>query len=284
MSQRPALSILPLLVAIASARAETPAADPGEELAGCAAVPAEMRCIPGGPALRGDDRGEADQQPAETVRISTFWLDAYEVTNADWRECVRAGECRAEAGPRYRGFSRPRQPVVGVSWFDARTYCLWRGKRLPTEAEWEKAARGPDGAPFSWGRQRATCKRAILEERGVRGCGHGKPPIGATADVGSRAAGAWGLYDMAGNAWEWVADWYSRSYRECGAACQGADPRGPCDGADDCPGHRHRVVRGGSWYWPAKYARASWRRAHLPGNKPFHHFGFRCARSPERPR
>lgn len=275
MGQR-ALAILPCVLALAWHDAPARASEGTDE---CGEVPAEMRCIPGGPALRGDDRGEPDQRPAATIEVPAFWLDAHEATNADWRACVEAGACRAEAGPRYRGFSRPRQPIVGVSWFDARAYCQWRGKRLPTEAEWEKAARGPQAAPYSWGRQRATCKRAIIEERGVRGCGHGTPPTGATAEVGSRPAGAWGLYDMAGNAWEWVADWYSRSYEQCGEPCRGVDPRGPCGGADDCPGHRHRVVRGGSWYWPARYARATWRRAHLPGNKPFHHFGFRCARS-----
>jgi sulfatase modifying factor 1 len=84
---------------------------------------------------------------------------------------------------------------------------------------------------------------------------------------------------MAGNQYEWVADWASESYAACGAACAGPDPRGPCDGALTCDGHHERVVRGGSWYWPAQNARGSFRRFHVPGNRPFHHFGFRCAAS-----
>jgi formylglycine-generating enzyme required for sulfatase activity len=249
-------------------------------VAECAGVPDDMRCVPAGEFVRGSNEREPDQRPEEKLWISTFFLDTYEVTNQQWRACVAAGQCRKHAGPAYKGFSAPRQPIVGVSWFDARDFCAWRGKRLPTEAEWEKAARGPDGAEHSWGDERATCKRAILEERGAKGCGLGEPSKGATAPVGSRPAGAYGLFDMAGNSWEWVQDWYTKSYAACGEACRGQDPKGPCGGADECPGYRHRGVRGGSWWWPAKYASGSWRRAHLPGNKPFHHFGFRCARSP----
>jgi formylglycine-generating enzyme len=252
----------------------------GEADAGCAAVPDDMKCIPEGEFVRGSDEREADQKPEEKIWLSTFFLDTYEVTNQQWRACVAAGTCRKHAGPAYKGFSAPRQPIMGISWFDARDFCAWQGKRLPTEAEWEKAARGPGGAEHSWGDERATCKRAIVEERGEKGCGLGEPPKGATAPVGSRPAGAYGLFDMAGNSWEWVQDWYTKSYAACGEACRGRDPKGPCDGAAECPGYRHRGVRGGSWWWPAKYASGSWRRAHLPGNKPFHHFGFRCARSP----
>jgi formylglycine-generating enzyme required for sulfatase activity len=245
----------------------------------CAPTFPGMKCIPGGPFVRGNDQGEKDQRPQATIVVDTFYLDTHEVTNADYRACVQAGKC-ASHGPAYRGFSAPKQPILGIQWFDARDYCGWRGKRLPTEAEWEKAARGPDGNVYPWGNERATCARAIIEEDGKKGCGLGQPPKWATAEVGSRPPGAYGLYDMAGNSWEWVADWYSRSYAECGPECSGPNPKGPCGGADDCPGRRHRVVRGGSWWWPWRYAQGAWRRAHLPGNKPYHHFGFRCAMSP----
>jgi formylglycine-generating enzyme required for sulfatase activity len=91
---------------------------------------------------------------------------------------------------------------------------------------------------------------------------------------------------MMGNAWEWVHDWASDSYAACGDACAGIDPRGPCDGAEECPGHDQRVVRGGSWYWPAEYATGTHRRTHFPINEisNFHHFGFRCAASVEQAR
>jgi formylglycine-generating enzyme required for sulfatase activity len=242
-----------------------------------------MKCVPEGNFIRGADDDATDQRPRSTVWVSTFFMDTHEVTNAKWKECVAAGKCRKTAGPArgsgYVHFSGPNQPIVGVSWFDARDYCAWKGRRLPTEAEWEKAARGPDGNVYSWGNEKATCERAILEENGKKGCGHGKPPKWGTADVGSKAAGAYGLFDMAGNSWEWVQDWYTKSYAACGKACEGRDPKGPCDGADTCDGFRHRSVRGGSWWWPWKQSRGAWRRAHLPGNKPFHHFGFRCAAS-----
>jgi formylglycine-generating enzyme required for sulfatase activity len=249
----------------------------------CGQPPEGMACIPAGPFVRGstsDNRAaDDDERPQATVTVSTFYMDLNEVTFAEYRACVEAGKCR-RAGPAYSGFSHPRQPILGIRWFDARDYCAWKGRRLPTEAEWEKAARGEHGAEYPWGNERATCKRAIIEEAGKKGCGLGEPPKWATADVGSRAPGFYGLYDMAGNSWEWVADWYTNSYGECGSACAGPDPKGPCDAKDDCPGFRHRVVRGGSWWWPWRFARAAKRRAHLPGNKPFHHFGFRCAASP----
>jgi formylglycine-generating enzyme required for sulfatase activity len=88
---------------------------------------------------------------------------------------------------------------------------------------------------------------------------------------------------MSGNAWEWVADWYSKSYQACGKDCQGTNPKGPCQGAAKCPGHPEKVVRSGSWYWDASYATTTKRRSHFPENKPqYHHFGFRCAKDAQK--
>jgi formylglycine-generating enzyme required for sulfatase activity len=243
-----------------------------------------MRCIPGGVFLRGSERVALqedtqkrvqDEAPVMSIEISTFLMDTYEVTWSDYQVCVQAGQC-AKAGPNYRGYSNPRQPMVGANWFHARDYCRFRGKRLPTESEWEKAARGVAGELYPWGNEPATCERAIIQEQGQKGCG-----TGITWDVASRPVGRYGLYDMAGNSWEWTADWYSPDYARCGADCAGRDPQGPCGGRDECPDHRMRVVRGGSWWWDAAYALGSNRRPHFPANKPFHHYGFRCARSVE---
>lgn len=261
------------------AAARTPG--PPDRFAPCPdAVPAGMACVPGGPFVRGSDAGPADARPASTVVVGTFLMDVDEVTFGEYAACVRAGRC-TPARPKYVDFDDPRQPMTGVDWFQAQAYCRAHGKRLPTEAEWEKAARGPEGAAYPWGDAPATCERAVIMDASGRGCGRTKrgshPEKGKPWPVGSRPAGAYGLRDMAGNSYEWVADWYAKDWAACGAPCAGPDPRGPCDGAARCPGHRLKVVRGGSWYWPAEHAAGWHRRAHVPANQPFHHFGFRCA-------
>ncbi len=251
----------------------------------CQAPPEGMSCIPGGAFLRGTDRGDPPAQPQSSVEVGTFYMDINEVSNADYRVCVKAKRCK-KAGPKYSDFSRPQQPINGLSWFDALNYCEAMGKHLPTEAEWEKAARGVDGRRFPWGDEPATCKRAVIKDKRGRSCGVKKasgikPETGRVWLVAQKPAAIHGLRDMAGNSYEWVYDWYSESWAECGAACQGPNPKGPCEGKAPCKGHRERVVRGGSWYWPGFHATTYHRRAHLPSNRPFHHFGFRCAASLE---
>jgi formylglycine-generating enzyme required for sulfatase activity len=215
----------------------------------------------------------------ETVWVQTFHIDLHHVTNEEYRQCVAAGDC-PKAGPRYRDFHHSRQPVTGVGWHDAVRYCEARGKRLPTEAQWEKAARGTDGRTYPWGDEPATCERAVIKDHRGRSCGVPQksrmPWKGRPLDVGSRPAGIHGLFDMAGNSWDWVRDWYA-PYRDCGDECRGVEPLGPCAGKEPCGRLRRRVVRGGSWYWDASRATTWYRRAHVPSNDPFHHFGFRCA-------
>ena len=251
----------------------------------CAAAPAGMACVPAGPFVRGSDDGPDNTRPQARVWLQTYYIDIHEVTYAEYRACMKARKC-PPSGPGYTDFSRPRQPINGVDWFDAHAYCAAQGKRLPSEAEWEKAARGPDGALHPWGDEPATCERAIIKDERGRSCGekklYDKPATGRPFEVGSRPAGHYGLFDMSGNSWEWVQDWYTRSYAECGAACAGVDPRGPCGGGEACKGlpqKPRKLVRGGSWYWDASYATAIHRRPHYPDNQPFHHFGFRCAAS-----
>jgi sulfatase modifying factor 1 len=272
------------LIALALSVSVVAVTDADPPVAPCGSAPAGMACVAGGPFVRGSDSGSPDAKPAATVFVQTFYMDLLEVTYGVYKACVRAGNC-ADAGPNYGDFNRPRQPITGVSWYDAVKFCEVKGKHLPTEAEWEKAARGPDGGTFPWGDEPATCERAVIKDRRGRSCGvpkRGKrPDKGRPFEVGSKPPGVYGLYDMAGNSWEWVYDWYGKSYGTCGDACLGVNPRGPCGGAEKCPGHRRRVVRGGSWYWEARLATGYYRRAHVPGNDPFHHFGFRCAASVE---
>lgn len=267
------------------------------ESRGCAQKISGMACIPAGEFVRGSNSYDADEKPEEKIYISEFYIDIHEVTNKEFNECLAAGKCREciKSGkcdrvvPRYgKRYMHDNQPAIGVSWYTAREYCTFRNKRLPTEAEWEKAARGPNGNLYPWGNEPATCERAIIQvgegKRAIKGClpKRLEPEWHMhTAPVMSRPPGVYSLYDMAGNVHEWVNDWYSNSYSECGDKCRGKDPKGPCDGAETCPGHKERSVRGGSWWWTASYARGSKRRPHYPENMPlvhYHHFGFRCAK------
>jgi sulfatase modifying factor 1 len=266
----------------------TPAPAPtlpgGAPIVACAEPPARMACIEGGPFVRGADDGPSNARPAATVHLQTFYMDVHEVTYEEYGACMKEKKC-PRARPRYLGFDHPKMPMTGVSWYDAQAYCEAHGKTLPTEAQWEKAARGPDGALYSWGDEPVTCERAIIQDESGRGCGlkkeKSKPETGRPWDIGSRPAGVYGLHDMIGNSWEWTADWYSRSWEACGADCEGVDPKGPCGGAETCPGTARKVLRGGSWFWPAEMATGTYRRAHVATNDPYHHFGFRCAATVE---
>jgi len=258
------------------------AAFESRKAADCEDAPDGMACIPGGAFLRGMDDGPPYARPAEAVWLETFYMDTHEVTYAEYQACAERGDC-PKARPRYADFNHPRQPMNGVSWYDADAYCRQAGKHLPTEAQWEKAARGTDGRLYPWGNEKATCERAVIKDRGERSCGvakrFGKPEVGRPFEIGSKAPNQYGLYDMAGNAYEWVADWFAIDYEKCGDDCSGFDPLGPCAGDPECRRWPKKVVRGGSWYWPAHHATTVHRRAHDPDNEPFHHFGFRCAAS-----
>jgi len=250
-----------------------------------------MTCIPKGEFIRGSNNAEINEKPEATIYLDDYFLDQYEVTNEDFEKCISQGHCQNclknktcdYIGARYgKIYQKPKQPIVGVSWFTALEYCQWAQKRLPTESEWEKGARGETGDLYPWGNEEATCKLAIIEEDGRKGCFPkrlDKPHWMTTGDVGQKPKGHYELYDMAGNSWEWVSDWYSPSYEICGKDCFGKNPMGPCNGDKECPGHTKKIVKGGSWWWPAKMARGSFRRAHVPENFPeYHHFGFRCAK------
>jgi formylglycine-generating enzyme required for sulfatase activity len=161
-----------------------------------------------------------------------------------------------------RGFED--HPATQVSWYGAQAYCQWAGARLPTEAEWEKAARGIDGRLYPWGNEAPNCDKAQYGD-----CG------GMTVPVGSRPAGAsrYGVLDMGGNVWEWVADWYGPAYYSSSPA---QNPQGPDSG-------ERRVFRGGSWGYPPAFLRTADRARNRPTYAGFN-VGFRCAATAPLPR
>ncbi len=242
---------------------------------------ADRVTIPAGEFVMGSDTlGERDERPAHRVMLPAFAMDRTEVTRGNYRRCTRAGVC-AEAWIPRPTFRDATQPVVAVTWFDARTYCRWAGGRLPTEAEWEKAARGTDARIYPWGNDPPTPERAVY---------HLRMTVGHPAPVGTHPAGdsPYGLHDMAGNVWEWtdsVYDPFAYTHPATTATCESAlaafaDLRRRNDqsftGAMGIPTQCQRVLRGGAWnYWPAGL-RSSNRVHHEPtGRYPVS--GFRCA-------
>jgi formylglycine-generating enzyme required for sulfatase activity len=259
----------------------------------CLNVPG-MACVSGGTFERGTSEAHRCEQgenrgakttfgPPIGVVVDTFYMDLTEVTIEAYGACVAQKKCPKD-GPRYNDFSRPRQPVTAVSWFNAEIFCKAQGKRLPTEVEWERAARGDGQDGASVDAEVPSCPTVIvMDPKRGRSCGTPKkgsqPEKGRVLEVMGTPPGPYGLYEMRGNAEEWVADWFAADLAACGAACAGANPQGPCAGKPDCPAHPKKMVKGGSWYWPGSHARAWHRRPWQPSNRPPHHFGFRCAAS-----
>ena len=218
--------------------------------------------IPGGSFMMGtNDSNNAfsDAKPVHEVTIRPFEMSKTLVTNKQYQACMAAGACTANSD---QGaiFDGDDHPVVGVDWNQARAFAKWAGGRLPSEAEWEYAARsaGKD-YKYPWGNSDANCGNVVIRNCGWR----------ATAPVCSNPSGntEQGLCDMAGNAWEWVEDWYHNSYN--GAPSDGSawvDPTGS-----------YRVFRGGSWYGDASNVRVALRDYYDPGNRDYY-LGFRVAR------
>ncbi|HEY72811.1 MAG: hypothetical protein B6I35_05540 [Anaerolineaceae bacterium 4572_32.2] len=238
-----------------------------------------MVLVPEGSFLMGSDP-ERDpisqdwdhERPQHEVALSGFWIDQIEVTNEQYEECVQAGECAPSSFAHYLEFNGADYPVVGVDWENARAYCLWVGGDLPTEAQWEKTARGADGRIYPWGNKFDGAK--------VNSCDVNCPftyrnqsyddAYGRTAPADSFREGAspYGALNMSGNVQEWVLDWYSRDYYQ---ESIGLDPTGPVSGT-------LRLLRGGSWGHSQSNNRSAHRGPVDPDTRD-NFAGFRCAMS-----
>ena len=227
-----------------------------------------MVYVPAGEFLMGsadsDKDAQSDEKPQHTVYLDAFWIDRTEATNAQYKKCAQAGACKASGYASDSKYNGDNQPVVGVSWDAAQAYCQWAGRQLPTEAQWEKAARGAqaDGRIYPWGNQPATCEYAVMSDGSGNGCGEDAPwPVGSKP----KGASPYGALDMAGNVWEWVADWYEEKYY---ANSPSRNPIGPSSG-------QYRVLRGGSFGLDARYVRGAFRLRAAPGYW-YPDWGFRC--------
>ena len=208
--------------------------------------------------------GDDEASPRREVYVDAFYLDQHEVTTARYaRFLVATGSVQPPDGwddpDRARGADLP---VIGVDWNDAAAYCKWAGKRLPTETEWEKAARGADARRYPWGSEPPTATLANFQNFAPRPYARGLDPVGAHA-AGRSAAG---IDDLAGNAAEWVADWYSEAF----ARGDVRNPKGP-------PTGQGRVIRGGGWRDSAERITATARAYANPSTRA-EDIGFRCAR------
>ncbi|HEY3129391.1 MAG TPA: formylglycine-generating enzyme family protein [Acidobacteriota bacterium] len=264
--------------------------------------PPDMVLIKSGTFLMGTEHGLPFEGPPHRVTVHSFWIDRYEVTNKEFQQFVEATHYISEAekygwsgvflpekkkwspvqgaqwrhpeGPGSSLDNRWNYPVVHVSWNDAQAYAQWAGKRLPTEAEWEWAARGGlEKAEFAWGNEftpkgrfMANTWQGFFPEKD-----EGSDGYLSTAPVGSFPPNGYGLYDVAGNVWEWTADWFSEDYFEKSSGA--LDPRGPASGSE-------KVIRGGSWLCSANYC-TGYRvaaRQKSPVDSGLNNLGFRCVR------
>lgn len=246
------------------------------DASGCGPVVGMVE-VPGGMFTMGSNSFWPDAMPERQVDVAAFWIDETEVTVDEYSQCVMDGAACSSPGMTFNcnwGVAgREDHPVNCVTWEQAMAYCVWMGARLPTEAEWEKAARGDDARSYPWGPMPSpTCDYVVAEDdRGVDGCG-----TGATLPVGSKPMGAspYGAQDMSGNVSEWVADWYASQYDPLDTD----NPVGPVIGTE-------HIGRGGAYTVPPGFGDLrTFHRAESPlveyGSSAV---GFRCARTPPAP-
>ena len=248
---------------------------------------APMVHVSAGEFIMGSENGREDEKPRRRVYLEEFYIDKYPVTNEKFARFVESsgyvtdtkkigGEARrffssemwmlkkgsswkSPAGPGSSYRNRMKHPVVQISWNDAAAYCRWAGKRLPTEAEWEKAARGTDGLKYAWGNSWVGSKLIWSRNSGSQ--------VHSVERSYNTHKSPYGAVDMAGNTWEWVQDWYKKDYYWNAPK---SNPKGPNSG-------KRRVMRGGSWYdAKTRYFRAANRNGINPGGGNLSR-GFRCA-------
>lgn len=229
---------------------------------------APLILIPAGPFLMGSETGQEDERPVHRIELDSFYIDKYEVTVSRYARFLQAeSPDRPFLWAQATQGAQGQKPVIGVDWFDAKEYCKWVGRRLPTEAEWEKAARSDDQRTYPWGNEPPTRTHANAGQRTWSG-------YETLWAVGSHARGSspYGVADLAGNVWEWVADWYDQTYYATGPK---KNPQGPRQGP-------LRVLRGGAWNNDAANIRATNRAAYTPSARR-NDVGFRCAMNADRP-
>jgi formylglycine-generating enzyme required for sulfatase activity len=225
-----------------------------------------MVSIPAGEFMMGSEDGDADERPAHKVTVDGFSIDVYEVTVGEYGDFLRSGG--GHVPPDWNKMNHMKyhkRPVMGVDWADAAAYCKSVGKRLPTEAEWEKAARGTDGRVYPWGNDPPTSLHGNYGKYGTN-------DLEALLPVGSLEKGKspYGVYDMAGNVWEWVSDWYDTDYYK----------NSPQQNPEGLPTGGFKVIRGGAWNSSAKNLRSSDRYWDPPSFRSLYLPGFRCAKKP----
>jgi iron(II)-dependent oxidoreductase len=255
-----------------------------------------MAFIPSGIFIMGSDKESPNEGPSRKVFLNGYYIDKYEVTNALYQRFVNEGgyenqkywsqegwKWRKNGRISYPGFwvgkeysksqfgqeyHKADQPVAGVSWYEADAFCRWAGKRLPTEAEWEKAARGDDGRTYPWGEDPPDCSYA-----NYGGCRQYPSLVGSY----EKGRSPYGLYDMAGNVWEWVADWFTEDYFKKDKEKEVLEnPKGPEKGGP-------KTRKGGGWYYEERNIRTYTRWRNTPEYRDSPNvkgcpIGFRCAK------